>query len=296
MVRLIPGIIARYPALADWIAHELPRVEESAQIWNAFLDAASVNPFLARDLLAGQGSALELALRPLSPTLSAYTAAEPGLLVLASDIAEHFEIAPGDAGLRTLSLSALLRPMVLWRSMVVGRTASPAELDAFEARAFGSVQRRSWDADLSIDYTEQSSKRGIRNNNPGNIVRGQQWKGLALPEEMTPTQLAETVFDVFRTAKWGIRALARVLENYQQQHGLMTVAAMISRFAPPYENDTAAYISAVAEAMGIDPGAPFHFEDEGRAIPMLTAIIHHENGEQPYPSELIREGWLERST
>jgi hypothetical protein len=48
--------------------------------------------------------------------------------------------------------------------------------------------------------------------------------------------------------------------------------------------------------MGIDPGAPFHFEDEGRAIPMLTAMIRHETGEQPYPSELIREGWLERST
>jgi hypothetical protein len=296
MVRLTPAIIARYPTLAGWIAQELPRVEDSPQIWNAFLDAASVNRFLARDLLAGQGSALELAVRPLSPALSAYTVAQPGLLVLASDVAEHFETAPGDVLLRTLALSALLRPMVLWRSMVAGRTASSAELDAFETRAFGSVPRRSWDAGLSIDYAARSSKRGIRNNNPGNIVRGQQWQGLALLEEMTPAQRAETVFDVFRTAKWGIRALARLLQNYQQRHGLMTVSAMISRFAPPQENDTAAYVSAVAEAMGIDPGAPFHFEDEGRAIPMLTAIVRHENGEQPYPSELIREGWLERST
>jgi hypothetical protein len=296
VVRLTPTLIARYPALTGWITQQLPRVEDNPQVWNAFLNAASINRFLARDLLAGQELSLQLAVRPLWPALSAYSVVEPNLLAIASDIAEHFEATPTDRALHELTMSALLRAIVQWGSTIAGHAASLADLEAFELRAFGSVQRRSWSASLSTNFAERSSKRGIRNNNPGNIVRGDPWKGLALPEEMTPDQRAETFFCVFTAAKWGIRAMARVLQNYQQQHGLMTVSAMISKYAPPSQNDTAGYISLVAEAMGIDSTSPFHFEDESRALPMLRAIILQENGEQPYPAELIQQGWLERWT
>lgn len=123
--------------------------------------------------------------------------------------------------------------------------------------------------------------RGIRNNNPGNIVRsGVTWRG------MSPDQSRDSRFVVFDAPEWGIRAMARVLKNYMAQ-GYDTVQEVISRWAPPIENDTGAYVRAVANRLGVDPRAPIN----PTYIPaLIEAIIQHENGQQPYPPELIARG------
>jgi len=84
--------------------------------------------------------------------------------------------------------------------------------------------------------------RGIRNNNPGNIRRnGDPWQGLA------ETQ-GDKEFFTFATPVYGIRALARTLITYQDRHGLRTIRQIISRWAPPVENDTESYVKAVTAA------------------------------------------------
>lgn len=123
--------------------------------------------------------------------------------------------------------------------------------------------------------------RGIRNNNPGNIVRsGVTWRG------MSPDQSRDTRFVVFDAPEWGIRAMARVLKNYMAQ-GYDTIQEVINRWAPPIENDTGAYVRAVANKLGVDPNAPINTS----YIPaLIEAIIQHENGQQPYPPDLIARG------
>lgn len=125
------------------------------------------------------------------------------------------------------------------------------------------------------------TSRGIRNNNPGNIDRGKApWKG------MSKDQSGDARFIVFDGPEWGIRAIARILRNYRS-YGVDTIAEIISRWAPPVENDTQSYIQAVAKAVGADPYAPITDEQ----IPALVeAIIKHENGEQPYSRETIAWG------
>lgn len=130
----------------------------------------------------------------------------------------------------------------------------------------------------------QSGIRGIRNNNPGNIEKnGIAWQGLAPADQQTDPR-----FYVFSSPVYGIRALAKVLKTYRDQHGLTTIAGIISRWAPPVENNTGAYISAVAAAVGKSPAAPLDFATDLQ--PLVTAIIRHENGLQPYSAATIAEG------
>ena len=123
--------------------------------------------------------------------------------------------------------------------------------------------------------------RGIRNNNPGNIERsGVTWKG------MSPDQSSDSRFIVFSSPEYGIRAMARVLKNYMAQ-GYNTVQKIINRWAPPIENDTGSYVRAVASHLGVDPTMPINVD----YIPLLIeAIIQHENGQQPYSTEVIARG------
>jgi len=126
--------------------------------------------------------------------------------------------------------------------------------------------------------------RGIRNCNPGNLELGDPWKGLA-PQN----QQVDGRFAVFSTAEYGIRALAKILINYQRLHGLMDVHSMIERWAPPAENDTRAYTAQVAAAMGVSPSTAIPFAAHGADMlrRMVTAIIQHENGQQPYDEDYI---------
>lgn len=126
--------------------------------------------------------------------------------------------------------------------------------------------------------------RGIRNNNPGNIEKGDPWQGLA------KDQSGDSRFAVFESPKWGIRALARLLITYQDKHGLRTIRQIINRWAPPVENDTLAYAKAVAAQVGRDIDDPVDVHRYEHAEPIVRAIIQHENGQQPYDLKTINEG------
>ena len=137
-----------------------------------------------------------------------------------------------------------------------------------------------------------STARGIRNNNPGNIERNSanKWQGRMPRERMTPAQRAETRFEVFTSPAWGIRAMCVLLVNYFDRHGCDTVAKLINRWAPPVDNDTGAYVAAVAREVGVAPGEFINIHEYRRLRPLVEAIIRHENGQQPYPAEVIEEG------
>lgn len=81
--------------------------------------------------------------------------------------------------------------------------------------------------------------RGIRNNNPANIRRGCNWKGLAITQ-------TDKEFCQFKTMTWGVRALLVTLRTYVVKHHLHTAREIISRWAPPSDgNNTEAYIKFV---------------------------------------------------
>ena len=86
----------------------------------------------------------------------------------------------------------------------------------------------------AIMLTSQLKKtRGMRNNNPGNI-RQTSIKWLGEEDYSTPGVTDDDPsFEEFDTMEYGIRALGRLLRNYQRLYGLETIHQIINRYAPP---------------------------------------------------------------
>jgi hypothetical protein len=123
--------------------------------------------------------------------------------------------------------------------------------------------------------------RGIRNNNPGNIRRTEtRWQG-------ERSEVTDPVFEEYETPEDGIRAMAVILRTYRVHHGLNTIEGIIARWAPPVENDTAAYADTVSRRMGV----PLTAELSDQDLPaLIAAIIQVENGIQPYDVATIERG------
>lgn len=136
-----------------------------------------------------------------------------------------------------------------------------------------------------LSVTDPSAlPRGIRNNNPGNIGKGVGFAG--------EVEGGDARFATFESPEAGVRALARNLLTYQQQHGLDTVTDILHRWAPPSENDTASYVRTVADRLGVAPDQPLNLADPSTLARLTVAIIQHENGTQPYSGDVIRTGVL----
>ena len=91
--------------------------------------------------------------------------------------------------------------------------------------------------------------RGIRNNNPLNIRRtSTRWQGAR--EEQTDKSFVQ-----FKTMAYGYRAAWKVLQTYYERFCMQskpfTVRNIITRWAPPSENDTEAYIKSVLKLSSI---------------------------------------------
>lgn len=122
--------------------------------------------------------------------------------------------------------------------------------------------------------TARPLPRGIRNHNPGNIERTKdRWLG------MSADQSADPRFVVFDTPEYGIRALMRLVINYQERHNLWTLREMINRWAPPVENNVSAYVSHVSRLTGYDPDERIDVLDPYVGLAVTKAIIRHECGD-----------------
>ena len=114
---------------------------------------------------------------------------------------------------------------------------------------------------------DKSAPRGIRNFNPGNIEYGSFAKSLGATG-------SDGRFATFPTMQAGVSAGEKLLSGYLGR-GFDTVRKAINRWAPPSENDTGAYVNAVAKRMGVDPDQKLGKD----SIPSLAnEIFRHENG------------------
>ena len=128
------------------------------------------------------------------------------------------------------------------------------------------------------------SPRGIRNNNPGNIELGDKWLGRVDDDLQKDNRFVQ-----FVDAKYGIRAMTRIIDNYKRRHGVKTIEQIINRWAPSNENNTKAYINSVLKQTGF-VAVQIPDKSKGDYLKLIKAIIKHENGIQPYSDLLINEG------
>ena len=113
--------------------------------------------------------------------------------------------------------------------------------------------------------------RGIRNNNPLNIRRGSNWLGLSKHQ-------TDPAFCQFDSMTYGLRAGLIIIRTYMMKYKLTSIHAIVSRWAPPKENDTNAYVKSVSSMMKMHALQTFDFGDRGRIVALVSAMCKVETG------------------
>jgi hypothetical protein len=109
-----------------------------------------------------------------------------------------------------------------------------------------TLTRTQYGDDPNVGGTMRTENRtgthAFRDNNPGNIEYGDFAKANGAVGQ-------DGRFAIFPTSEAGFRALSTLLTG--QSYRTLTLDAAIARYAPPSENDTAAYQAAVRAAVGV---------------------------------------------
>lgn len=144
---------------------------------------------------------------------------------------------------------------------------------------------------------DPKTTRGYLNNNPTNLDRspGEPWRGeIRDPADRRLTdfqrrELTHGRFCVFPEPALGIRAAAKNLLAYQAA-GWRTINTVIDHWAPPIENDTAAYKARVADKLGRGLDDVLDINDFSTAHALIDAIIRVECAGMPYTGHEIEDG------
>ncbi|EPM8505934.1 transglycosylase [Escherichia coli] len=159
---------------------------------------------------------------------------------------------------------------------------SPAE---FNAPASNTIA-----ADLNIGGSN-AKNRNYRNNNLGNLVFANQ-EGATLE---SPNAKGEQRFARFNTPEEGIRALANQVSSYYNgtsaaagYQKLQTVSSIISKWAPPNENNTNQYIDNVSKYLGVSPNEKIDVSNPEVMTQLVRAIATKEGGNPAVNNEFIK--------
>ena len=128
--------------------------------------------------------------------------------------------------------------------------------------------------------------RGVRNLNPGNIrITKSAWQG-----KIPVAQNTDGAFEQFESMEYGLRALMKLIVNYMRKYRFATIRQIIDRWAPPVENDTGAYVNAVAKRVGLSADEKL-VPDQATVSKICEAICFHENGGSWVTMEQIDKAW-----
>ena len=121
--------------------------------------------------------------------------------------------------------------------------------------------------------------RGVRNCNPGNIRLS---NGVPFVGEIPSSDKS---FRQFKSMVYGIRALIKLLLIYYHTYNLLTVRAIISRYAPSTENRTDMYIDYVSGHMHTEPDTILQLTVPSVLFSLVCAICAYES--KYHPSDYI---------
>lgn len=130
--------------------------------------------------------------------------------------------------------------------------------------------------------------RGIRNNNPLNIRRSKnKWLGevgylVVEVKDKTGENGAARFYDnsfcQFETRVYGYRAAFRLIKTYMDKYGCNTIRKIVSRWAPPSENNTERYVNFVAGYVMCGADEEFGLKGKDIIMSIVCAMATQENG------------------
>jgi hypothetical protein len=154
---------------------------------------------------------------------------------------------------------AAVKPIAGAQGVMQGNAAATAAGGAqFKPVQVYNPQTQQMEYSNEAAVTNPSAPAPVRNNNPGAMMPG--GKLAQYPDMQT-----------------GLKALDDNLASYGKQ-GVNTLSGVISKWAPPNENNTQAYIKDVSQRLGISPNQKIDLSNPLVRQSLSTAISLHENG------------------
>lgn len=137
---------------------------------------------------------------------------------------------------------------------------------------------------------KNAANRSFRNNNFGNLNFAGQENAML---ESQPAK-GKARFARFATPEDGFRGLANQISSYSNgtskaagYQKLTTVKDIISKWAPPSENNTAKYIDTVSANLGVKPTDTIDTSNQQVMIKMIRAIATYEGGNPNVSDKMI---------
>lgn len=132
------------------------------------------------------------------------------------------------------------------------------------------------------DETYNPNRRGLRNNNPGNLT--------AAPNSVGYDYGNNHRYVKFASSRDGIAAMSRQI-MLDAEKGLNTLDSLLRKYAPSsVGNNTQGYIDRVSKGTGFNPYERLDMHDPRVLEKIIPYIIKVENIEQPYSYEEISAG------
>lgn len=129
---------------------------------------------------------------------------------------------------------------------------------------------------------EERLARGIRNNNPLNIIHSNAvWQG------ESPTQ-TDPNFVQFQSMEYGIRAAVLLLRAYKRR-GISTIANIVKRWCPDHTAES--YIRNVCRLTGMSRNQVIDINHETQVISLLDAMIKVECAGYEVDKDILITGY-----
>lgn len=127
--------------------------------------------------------------------------------------------------------------------------------------------------------------RGERNNNPFNLKKTDiKWQGKT-------ESGSDPVFEQFVSPLMGLRAGFKNLLQ-QEKEGNNTVYLLVTKYAPPAENNTNQYIKSVCQHLNCNPDDKLDMDNYETLYAIGSAIILHENGRIIYNDAILNQALM----
>jgi len=135
---------------------------------------------------------------------------------------------------------------------------------------------------VQAEPVRSSDTRGIRNNNPGNIVHTPSlWTG--------EVECKDVRFKCFSTLRGGLEAMIYNIDAYYLKYKLKSIEGIVSRWSPSNENDTERLIADVTTNFDSLSDSKFSINNSIHYTILIRSLIKQENGDVPYTDKYIWE-------
>lgn len=224
---------------------------------------------------------MDRVLRQVAPTISFNGQMVPppsrdGRLMTEAEFREQMNAIPPHvlSGARAANGAAITGDMIRRNGALIavgegryGVSISGFRVSGPDGRPFVLDARQPWPSAPAAG--DPGAPRGIRNNNPLNLEFRSGQPGVTGSDGR---------FGRYGSMEDGLHAGARQILSWVDR-GDTTLTALITRWAPPTENNTAAYIQRVARDTGLNPNTPLNWRDPNVLGSVIQSMAHHENGQ-----------------